>query len=189
MPGWLCRERIGDIAGKVLGIAAEHPADVGMKQPAEHVDESRAVMVRGMGIAVRVAVLMMAAVHRDPFEDRAFNRHGTHDAEDEFDKAAGFKGAMAEEAVIADSDAQGDEQVHADEEAEVEPVKSAAPEHDDAGDQSREGSEDRDKIDDALEIGGLVVFRLRVESMAGTMGGAEITVGSWERARSVPLYL
>jgi hypothetical protein len=57
-----------DIARETGRVGLKEPAEVCAPEALEHSENASAAVVRGMGVAGPVAVLMMAAVHGHPLE-------------------------------------------------------------------------------------------------------------------------
>ncbi len=158
-------EEVGDAAAEILAIGLEAPADVGVKHAAKSGEERAAVEVRGMGIAVTVGDLVMAAMGCAPADGHALSGGGAEDCEQEADGSGGFEGAMGEEAMEADGYAEAGDGVGGEHDDDFGPADGEAagvssPEEDDGDDESGEGSDDGEEHDELLEAGHAVFSRM-----------------------------
>ena len=106
-------EQIGRVARRRRDVALEQPADVRVREAAELRAHARAVQVRRVRIAGLVAEDVVAAVVRDPTDERTFDRERTGRREHDLQPARGTEAAMREEAVVADGDAEAAHEVEA----------------------------------------------------------------------------
>ena len=84
-----------------------------------------------MGVFARVAVLVVAPMHRDPFQERPLDGHRAEDGQYKLDYSVGFKGAVGKQSVVADGYPHGRQYIHPQQQAEIDPMEAAAPERND----------------------------------------------------------
>ena len=107
-----------------------------------------------------IGVLMVLAVISDPLIDRTLDRHPAHDRESDLDWPSCFEGAVGEETVIADGDAQSGDRPEHHEQCDIDPGQPATPGdgHRSQHGQERHHDEDADRESQTaghLDIGGL----------------------------------
>ena len=86
-------------------------------------------------------MLMMAAMRGHPAKDRPLHRHGPQDREYELERAARLEGAMRQQPMKTDGNAQTGRRIHADEQAKLNPTESPVPKEENGHDQSGEGND------------------------------------------------
>jgi len=110
-----------------------------------------------------------AAVLRHPLQERPLHGHRTEDAQHELDEAVGLEGAVREQAVKADRDAQSRQDVHAQQQAQIDPVKAPVPQEEAAAAKARNGR---------MTAARLATHRLAESRPAGSGGGGSSATGS-----------
>ena len=111
------------------GVHPEEPADVRVREAAQRAGDALAVVhVRRVRIAGTVAEHVVAAMVRDPADQRALHRERSRARQRDLERAARLEAAVGEQAVVADGHAEAAEQVEADGEHDVVEVHDAAPE-------------------------------------------------------------
>ncbi len=137
-------------------MGLEQPADVRVPQARDHPAQARAVA--GVG-AVRVALFVgervVLAVVGDPVDHRALQRHRAEDRERVAQPRARLEGAMGQQAVKADRDAERGQQVHDGEDRQVARPEEVVPQHHRCADHAEEGDHDGGDVDVALQTGHL----------------------------------
>ncbi len=110
----------------------------------------------GVG-TVRVALFVgegvVLAVVGDPVDHRSLKRQRAEHRERVAEPAPGLEGAVGEQAVEADGDAERAEHVHDREDRQVAGAEEAVPQHHGRDDHAEEGDHDRGDVDVALEAG------------------------------------
>jgi len=160
-------QKIGDGAVEVGRRGFKEPAEMGMPHAAEESPESAAVLMGGMGIALTVALLVMAAMEGAPLQHGALEGHGAEADENEANDGIGGEGAVGEEAVVADADSDDGGGVHAEEQIDFHPADAVMPENRHAGNEGEEGNDDTEKNAEALGQGCLEKFVGRVIAEGG----------------------
>ena len=65
-----------------------------------------------MGVFVCIAMLVVAPMHGDPFQERALDGHRAKDGQYKLDHPICFKGSVSKQPVVADGDTYGRQHVH-----------------------------------------------------------------------------
>lgn len=115
-------------------VLVEQPAHVRPADALQVAPEGPAVLVRRVGIAGLVRVLVMKTVRSDPAVDVAFQRQAAGQEQDASDNWTALVTLMGEEAVVAESDAEAGEGVQ----------QPSRPQHRRRGHVARDESPDRD---------------------------------------------
>ena len=119
-----------------------------MPETLDEAKDSIRIVVRRVRVFAVIAVLMVATMTGDPFEQGALNRHRTQDAEGELDDAVGLERAMREQTMKSHRDAHCGQQVHAHQKGQFDPGHSPPPEGDDGADQAGKRQNNREQRDD-----------------------------------------
>ena len=119
--------KVFDIVRQVRRVRLKEPAHMGMPEAAQQSKKTIALLVRRMGVFVRVAVLVVTPMHGDPFQERAFDRHRAEDGQYKLDHPIGFKGPVGKQSVVADGDSDGRQHVHPQQQPAIDPMEAPAP--------------------------------------------------------------
>ncbi len=85
------------------------------------------MIVRRIGVLGIVTVLVMAPVHRNPFQDRSLHRHRTKYGRNKADGTGRLEGAMGKQAMEANRDSDRRQQIYADHQGKRSPTESPPP--------------------------------------------------------------
>jgi hypothetical protein len=136
------------------------PADMGVPEASQDPQHAFAVAVRGMRVARRVGVLVVAAVLGDPHQERPLDRHRAEDGEHELHHDIGLEGTVDKQPVVADRDPQGGQDVENQQESQIGPAESPAPDDErgchHAEERDDDGDEDRHAHRQRNPLGGLI---------------------------------
>jgi hypothetical protein len=145
-------EQVRRVLVRVLrGRVVEEPAEVRVPEAAQRPAEAVAVAVRAVRVAVVVRVRVVAAVVRDPADNRSLDRHRAKGGEQVLDRLVGLEGAVGEQPVVADRDAHRAHEVHAAEQQEVAPADQLVPQHRDRGQHGDERQHHGDDVHGAVQ--------------------------------------
>jgi hypothetical protein len=108
--------------------------------------------VRGVGIAVVVRERVVLAVIGHPVEHGTLHRHRAEHGERVAHRRDRVEGAMGEEAVVADRDADGGGHVHRGEDREVGPAHHVVPQQHDRGERRDERQDHGGEVHSSLEF-------------------------------------
>ena len=104
-----------------------------------------------MGVSLLVGVGVVLAMVGHPVHDRTLNGERPEDREQIAQGAVGLEGAMGQQAVVADRDAQPRRQIHAGEQLEVERIDAVIPQQDEREQEREERQRDGDHVCVSLE--------------------------------------
>ena len=176
------RQQVLGIAGRVgFVLAAEHPADMRVGEPAQFAAPSRRMVdVRAVRVAGLVRETVVLAVGGDPVVQPALDRHRAEHGQQHSHRARGLEAAVGEQPVEADGDAQPGERVRDRQHEQVVPVQAPAPSHPSGDTERGRRHDEEDRAHDML--GRVVLDRNHVR---GSANG--IRIGENQRVGHVDL--
>ena len=140
-----------ELAGVLLpvrqAVGLHQPAGVRVPQPGQ---AGAVADVRGVRVALLVGVRVVLAVVGDPVHHRALEPHRAEDRERVLGRLVGPEGAVGEQPVVADGDAEPEHQVGDGHDRQVDPVDPLVPEQDHCRDQPQERDDHADQVHGAL---------------------------------------
>ena len=134
---------------QVRRVGLEEPAHMGMPEAAQQSKKTIALLVRRMGVFVRVAVLVVTPMHGDPFQERALDGHRAEDGQYKLDHPIGFEGPVGKQSMVADGDSHGRQRIHPQQQAAIDPMEAPAPKGNDDGHEAKKRQDDRREVQQA----------------------------------------
>jgi hypothetical protein len=135
-------------------VGLEQPAHVRVPQAGDHAAQAGAVSrVGAVRVALFVGERVVLAVVRHPVDHAALQRHRAEDRQRVAQPWARLEGAVREQAVEADGDAQRGQQVHDGEYRQVAHAQEAVPQEHRRRDHAEERDDDCGDVGVALQAG------------------------------------
>ena len=147
-------EVLGVLARVRAALGGEEPAGVRVPEAAQHAGGAVAVAdVRAVRVALLVGVGVVLAVVGHPAHHGALDRHRAEHGEAVLERLGHEEGAVGEQPVEADGDAEAGEHVHHGQDHEVGRGHRAVPEQDDRREEGHEGEHHGGEVDALFKIG------------------------------------